>query len=196
MNRPPMNAPVPSRPRRPRGTSLVERSVTVGAETVRVLADADESPLAWLARRTGRDGRPHITPLQFAAGERLRADFTRAGMAPGLGVDWSRPAGGSRRPGALDPTETMIAARQRVVRALDAAGNDLAGLLLDVCCFLKRLEAVEAERRWPARAGKVVLRIALDRLADHYGLTQTARGPARSHTRTWLAEGETFRVEC
>ena len=35
--------------------------------------DEAESPLAWLARRKGRDGRALIEPVQLLAGERLRA---------------------------------------------------------------------------------------------------------------------------
>ena len=37
-----------------------------------VLVNYAESPLAWLYRRKGRDGRPLLEPIQFAAGERLR----------------------------------------------------------------------------------------------------------------------------
>jgi len=89
----------------------------------------------------------------------------------------------------------MIAARQRVHRALDAAGPEFGGLLLDVCCFLKGLEDVERERAWPPRSAKVVLQLAFDRLARHYVYAAQVRGPAQAAIRTWLAEGESFRVE-
>jgi hypothetical protein len=88
----------------------------------------------------------------------------------------------------------MIAARQRLRAALDAAGPEFSGLLLDVCCFLKSLDEIERERAWPARSAKVVLQLALDCLARHYGFEAQAKGPARSETRIWLAPGETFVV--
>ena len=64
----------------------------------------------------------------------------------------------------------MIAPKERVVRALIAVGPEVSGILVDICCELKGLEEVEKANGWPARAGKVILQIALTRLAKHYGL--------------------------
>ncbi len=162
-----------------------------------VLIDDSESPLAWLARRRGRDGRPLIAPHQLQAGERLRADFTRAHLMPRTTSNWESPISTGRRSGGGSAghfTDTMIAARQRVRHALDEAGPEFAGLLLDVCCFLKRLDDVERERAWPARSAKVVLQLALDVLARHYGCSGEARGAGKVALRTWLAEDAELKV--
>ena len=138
------------------------------------------SPLAWLARRRGRNGRALIEPHQFQAGEWLRADFTRAHMMPRTTSNWASPISTGRRGGdggrTAHFTETMIAARQCVRQALDAARPEFGGLLLDVCCFLKGLEDIERERAWPSRSAKIVLQLALDRLARHYGYAAQVKG--------------------
>jgi hypothetical protein len=89
----------------------------------------------------------------------------------------------------------MIASRQRVRHALDATGPEFSGLLVDVCCFLKGLEGIERERAWPTRSAKIVLQLALDRLARHYGYAAKATGRERAPVRTWLADGAEFIVE-
>ncbi len=163
-----------------------------------VTVDEAESPLVWLARRKGRDGRPLIDPYQLAAGERLRGEFTRAQMMPRITSNWQAAVSTGVRSGggnAAQTTDVMIAARQRFRDALDAVGPEFAGLLVDVCCFLKRLDDVERERQWPARSAKVVLQLGLDRLARHFGLMREARGKARADITTWLAPGASFSVE-
>ncbi|WP_052027110.1 DUF6456 domain-containing protein, partial [Rhodovulum sp. PH10] len=135
-----------------------------------VLVDEAESPLAWLARRKGRDGRPLIEPAQFLAGERLRADFTFAQMTPRLSLDWTGvpSAGGGGAGGPASMTDRVVAARQRFSAALDAVGAEFSGLLVDVCCFLARLEEIERQRGWPPRSAKIVLQLGLDRLPPPY----------------------------
>lgn len=161
-----------------------------------VTIDEAESPLGWLARRKGRDGRALIEPVQWLAGERLRAEFTRAQLMPRITSNWSAAvADGARDSGPAAFTDAVVGARQRVRRALDAVGPEFSGLLIDVCCFLKGLTDVESERGWPARSGKVVLQLGLDRLARHYGLDVEVRGKLSGEVRTWLAGDAAFVVE-
>lgn len=176
--------------------ALARRDLRTPSGRSSVLLDESESPLAWLARRKGRDGTALIDAAQFDAGERLRADFTCGRLMPRTTANWSAAVASGRRSGndAADVTDVMIAARQRVRHALDAVGPEFAGLLLDVCCFLKGLEDVERERRWPSRSAKVVLQLALDALARHYGYRREAHGPARQPVCTWLAEDARFEI--
>ena len=176
--------------------ALAQRQIATKFGRATVVVDEAESPLAWLARRRGRNGRAMIEAHQLQAGERLRADFTFANLTPRTTSNWANPVASDQRGGgAAVATDMMIAARQRVHLALDAAGPEFSGLLLDVCCFLKGLEDIERERAWPQRAAKVVLQLGLERLARHYGYAGEARGRARAKVRTWLADDVAFGVE-
>ena len=148
-----------------------------------VVVNDDESPLAWLRKRRGADGRPLVGAAEFAAGERLRADYTRGRLMPRVTANWDAAVAGKRRDGGggiADLTDAAFSARRRVERALAAVGPELGGLLVDFCCFLKGLEAVERERRWPPRSAKVVLTVGLSVLARHYGLATQAHGPTKA----------------
>jgi len=184
---------------RGRHLALTGRQIETEHGLARVIVDEAESPLTWLARRRGRDGRALIEAHQLQAGERLRADFTKAHLMPRTTSNWASPLPSERRgtgsERAAAVPEVMIAARQRVHRALDHVGPEFAGLLVDVCCFLKGLEDIERERAWPQRTAKVVLQLALDRLARHYGFAAQAFGRSHGAIRTWLADDAAFSVD-
>lgn len=131
-----------------------------------------ESPLGWLRRRKDKAGEALITPEQFAAGERLAQDFLFASTSPRTTMSWSPSAsrGRSPTPAGVDLTDAVIAARLRFSRAMTAVGPELSGILIDVCCYEQGLEYCERQGGWPARSAKVVLQMALTRLARHYGL--------------------------
>ena len=160
-----------------------------------VVNDA-ESPVAWLSRRRDKDGRPMISQAQLDAAERLRADFWFAQMTPRVTADWSAVAssrsGRRAAPGAgVEVQDSVIAAGERVRRALASVGPELAGILIDVCCHLKGLEEAERLAGWPQRSGKVVLQLALTRLARHYGFIRSDGhdGCANPPIRHWGAGG-------
>lgn len=149
----------------------------------RVTVDEGESPLTRLR------GRGLIDAAQFEAGEKFRRDFTLAQLMPRLGADYAAPMvlGKRGQKNALHFSDVVVAARQRFAAAMRAVGPGLADLLFDICCHLKGLEDAERANAWPSRSGRVVLGLALDRLAEHYGMRM--RGNARP--RAWAMADET-----
>ncbi len=127
-----------------------------------------ESPIAWLARRRDGDGQPWLTPIEAAAGERLREEFESLGTLGRTTMRWDmtpRVSGG--RPG-LAPAERDHATRERIAKALAMVGPGLREILERVCLMGSALEAAERSLKLPRRAGKTVLKLALQRLAQHY----------------------------
>src|SRR3546814_13022590 len=89
------------------------------------------------------------------------------------------PSSGDSRgaPGAPDPAITQLSARQRFDGAIEEAGAGLADILWRVVCAGAGISHAEKALRWPARAGKLVLNIALDRV----------RSGARSVGKEWVS---------
>ncbi len=132
-----------------------------------VTVNATESPLGWLRSRG------HISARQYEAGEQLRSDWERAQLAPRVTMRWdaaplSRGRGGAAP--AVAPAESQLHARQRFDAAIGAAGPGLSDILWRVVCSGEGMRDAETALGWPARAGKLVLTIALDRVADYYRL--------------------------
>lgn len=151
--------PAPSAMRSGKGGAVRSgRSVTVNAA---------ESPLGWLRSRG------HVSARQYDAGEQLRGDWEVAQLAPSVTMRWNGAAGtiqpGSTE-GRLDTTQMQIAARKRFEAAVTAVGTGLSDILWRIVCAGEGMRDAEAALGWPARSGKLVLTLALDRLADHYGM--------------------------
>ncbi len=165
-----------------------ERTIELDGARRPVIVNHTESPLAWLMSRKDKAGNPLLSPPLFEAGERLRADYERACLMPRVTANWSATASirASRRGAPRDAAEFndyVLAARERVERALDAVGPELSGILIDVCCHLKGLEDAESREAWPKRSGKIILTMALTRLARHYGLIAEAPPAGRTSRR-------------
>ncbi len=145
-------------PRRRGRPRAARRSVTVNLA---------ESPLAWL------HARGHLPARLLDAGERLRADYERAGLAPSVTMRWDAVKVDARGAPGLAPVERQIAAKARFDGAMAAAGKGLADVLWRVACAGESVPHAERALAWPARSGKLVLRLALDRVADFYRLPGT-----------------------
>jgi hypothetical protein len=153
---------------------LVEQAIGRDGEIVRgsrrraarsVTINRVESPLGWLFTR-GK-----LTRRQFDAGEQLRSDWERGGLAPNVTMKWDAAPVGRQRGGSggrADLLASQIDARARFDAAVDAAGPGLCDILWRVVCSGEGMREAETALGWPARAGKVVLCLALDRVADFY----------------------------
>lgn len=130
-----------------------------------------ESPLTALARRRDKDGTPFLSEDLVRCGERLREDFELAQMGPQVTQNWTQfLLSGGAQVAAEAPKSGYgpEAAKSRVVTALQDLGPGLSDIALRCCCFLEGLENTEKRMGWSARSGKIVLRIALQRLKQHY----------------------------
>ena len=139
-----------------------------------------DSPLQALARRRDAEGRPFLAPALVRAGERLREDFEIAQLGPAVTQDWDRFLTAGAEAGAAEgdaPARGPAAARRRVQAALAELGPGLGDVALRCCCYLEGLESAERRMGWSARSGKIVLRIALQRLKRHYDATLGPGGP-------------------
>ena len=69
---------------------------------------------------------------------------------------------------ALDVVQPKVS---RHLAALREAGRGLEDILWRVVCAGETLPVAEKALAWPARSGKLVLKLALDRVADFYRIT-------------------------
>jgi hypothetical protein len=150
---------------------LVQRSLQQGIASEQlgghrsVTVNMAESPLGWLLARG------FVTKRQYDAGERLRSDWERAQLAPRVTMAWdAAPVARGRGGSASDPdlSAAQIDAKRRFDAAIESAGPGLADILWRVVCAGEGMRDAETALGWPARAGKLVLSFALDRIAAFY----------------------------
>jgi hypothetical protein len=135
------------------GAKGKHRSVTV---------NLGESPIAWL------HARGHLSDRLFDAGEALRNDYERAQLSPNITMRWDPVRAKTTGDAGLTPGEKQVAAKARFDGAIAAAGKGLEDVLWRVVCAGEGLPQAEKALGWPVRSGKLVLQLALERVADFY----------------------------
>ncbi len=143
-------------PRKKGGALKSRRSVTV---------NLGESPLGWL------HAHGHLDDRLYSAGERLRADYERAQLAPSTTMRWDPVRSKTTGEQGLTASEKQMAARTRFNGALKEAGSGLEDILWRVVCAGETIAMAEKALQWPTRSGKLVLQLALERVAGFYRIS-------------------------
>lgn len=136
----------------------------------RVRFTTQENPISVLARRKDKGGQPFLTSDLVAAAERLREDFELSQIGVAVTQNWDRFLTAGTRGGAINTSGPLNSqeAQKRLSAALDCLGEGLSEVALRCCCYQEGMVTLEKRLGWPARSGKVVLRIALIKLREHY----------------------------
>nr|WP_319251079.1 DUF6456 domain-containing protein [uncultured Celeribacter sp.] len=144
--------------------------VAQDSRAARVRYHPPESPVMVLARRRLKNGDAFLGGDLVAAAERLREDFELSRLGAGPGPDWGQVMTDAQLARSLGDPHGLgaEAARARLALALAELGPGLGDVTLRCCCYLEGMEQIEKRMGWAARSGKVVLRIALQRLAAHF----------------------------
>lgn len=163
------NSPEPGAPGRIEGHRTV---MEADGRTVLRRANLGHSPLAWLAQRTDAAGRPLLSPVEVAAGERLRLDAEMAQAGPSMTMRWDAlpRSGGGGSSARAEPGDRALAAGRRAALALAACDPRTRAFVAQVCIHHDSLQIAEQEAGLRRREGRVELKAGLQALARHYGI--------------------------
>lgn len=153
---------------------IIERAVADRSGAVRKARghDANQALNRIGSLRDAR-GAPWLSPAEIAAASRLRADWDAAQVGLVRGSDWTAPPRGATARGPGNAQEAALAARcdagRRLQEALDALAPQLRRVVERVVLHEEGLEAIERAESWPARSGKIALKLGLAQLAQWRG---------------------------
>lgn len=143
--------------------------------------DVQHSPIIKLYNRQRNIAHKYLNAIHVEAGQKLFDYFVTANLEPNVTMDWERlkSVKQSHHTGQSgnDFSEQTYLARQQLYDCLKYTGPEFAAVLVEICLFGNGLEATERTMNWPARSGKLLLTMALDRLAEHLGIFRQLREP-------------------
>jgi hypothetical protein len=122
-----------------------------------------------LSAMRGASGGPWLSAAELAAAAQLRSDWEAEQAGLVRGSDWTAPPVGAGARGAGNAQERALAARcdarRRVADALARLAPPLRRIIERVCLHEEGLEALERAEGWPARSGRLALKLGLAQLA-------------------------------
>jgi len=133
-----------------------------------------------------------LLPHHLIAADRIHVLVMRTQMVQRTTMSYDPSRIGGKKSGSSamsDLAQSGVDAKKQLAQLLDKLPQDCAGVVMDVCGFQKGLQLIEIERQWPRRSAKLILRIGLEQLAVHLGLSSVATGARSTGSRFWMQPG-------
>ncbi len=149
---------------------VVARAVVSATGDLRMVRGVDpDGPMRRLANLRDAAGAAWLSQAELAAAERLRADWALSEIGALRGSDWLAAPIGSTPRGPGNAQEAAMArrcdARKRVADALAQLAPPLQRVVTRIVLHEDGMEALERAEGWPARSGKLALKLGLAQLA-------------------------------
>lgn len=152
-------------------------------------ASADHAPLLKLYNRQRNMAHKYLSETHLLAGQKLFDLFVKANVRPNVTMNWEnlQSVKQSHHTGSKDVgfSEATYMARRELYESLSHVGQEFSAILVEICLFGNGLEATEKAMNWPARSAKLLLTMALDRLAEYYRFAPS--GGVGNKYLAWLA---------
>lgn len=163
-----------------RPQELVDPKNLQKVERARINAkfNANHCVICWL------ESRSHITGVQWQAAKRMQEDVHRAGQSSVPSTLAALAAGGSHGNSVAEIAQSKLDADKRRVIALRAIGTSARFLIESVVVKDMVLKEIAPILRVKENAVLPALRVALDALAAHYGLSSKPGEERPSRIRT------------
>ncbi|MCJ8323087.1 MAG: hypothetical protein HRU29_03320 [Rhizobiales bacterium] len=150
-------------------------SIASRAQQVKHISDSEFGPLLKLFNRQRNIEHKYLSQEHLQAGQKLFGFFAKSKLQPNVTMNWERIASAPQPHYTGQQTQTGFAeatymARKQLYEGLAHVGEEYAAILVEICLFGNGLEATEKSFNWPARSGKLMLTMALDKLVSYYGM--------------------------
>lgn len=132
---------------------------------------ATTSPIFKLYNRQKSSPNSYLTVSHLKAGQTIFDIFTNTKLTPNVTTNVERLMAGPQKHYMGTKTENVsdksYNARKKLYNILEYLGDEFAAIIVEVCIFGSGLVVVEKMFDWPARSAKLLLTMALNRLAEY-----------------------------
>ena len=159
----------------PKISAITLKTIYDQKTTRKVAFNQNENVILKLNKKYDKKGNPIISLEQMNAAIKLQKDYEKAQLRQKITLNWEsfkNKTQKNKKYTQYTQSETGSRARKRLQNALNYVGPELTPILIKICCMEHGLTQTETNLQIPKSSARIILQIALTRLARYYGFEQ------------------------